>query len=270
MIDVDTTELSQRVEQYPAEVPAGVIVLTCGVDVQDDRLEYEVVGWGRGSESWGIQAGVLWGDPEQPDVWAELDVLLGRQWLKEDGIALAIRRTAIDAMGHKTDSVYRYCKPRMKLGVFAIQGKGGPGHPLVGKPKANNRYGAQLFPLGVDGAKTTLMGRVDATMALNPETDRIAGPGICHWPSDPARGYNAEWFAQLMAEEKKYKGTKGHQVPYWQPIRKRNEALDCRIYATAALVILSPTLAILSEPVTIIGNRSRTPRKRRTRRMVRR
>ena len=265
VIEVDTTKLSERVEAYSAEVPDGVRALTCGVDTQDDRLEYEVVGWGVGSESWGIQTGALWGDPEQQEVWDELDVLIGRQWLRGDGTAMAILSTAIDAMGHKTDDVYRFTKPRMKRGIFAIQGKGGPAYPLVGKPGYNNRYRAALFPVGVDLAKSTLMGRVDATMALNPETDRLTGPGVCHWPSDPERGYDAEWFAQLMAEEKRYKGSKGREVPYWHPLRKRNEALDCRVYAWAAMVILSPTLKLLSPK----GKKRPAPKPKRRKRRVR-
>ena len=52
---VEDTELFNRREIYDAVVPEEVLVLTAGVDVQDDRFEVEIVGWGVGKESWGIR-----------------------------------------------------------------------------------------------------------------------------------------------------------------------------------------------------------------------
>ena len=46
--------LATQTEVWSAEVPDGVAVLTVGIDVQDDRVEIEVVGWGRNEESWSI------------------------------------------------------------------------------------------------------------------------------------------------------------------------------------------------------------------------
>ena len=54
------------------EVPTGVLVLTGGVDVGEKMLNYEVVGWGKGRESWGIEYGILDGDPREEDVLANV------------------------------------------------------------------------------------------------------------------------------------------------------------------------------------------------------
>ena len=61
--------LHARREHYNAEIPTGVLVLTMGIDTQDNRLEYEVVGWDRNEESWGISRGVIPGRADSPGVW---------------------------------------------------------------------------------------------------------------------------------------------------------------------------------------------------------
>jgi phage terminase large subunit GpA-like protein len=59
--------LAQQREAYaPDHLPAGVLTVTAGVDTQKDRLEIELVGWGAGEESWGIEHIVLHGNPAEP------------------------------------------------------------------------------------------------------------------------------------------------------------------------------------------------------------
>lgn len=50
----DDNVLLSRRERYNADLPDGVLLVTAGVDVQDDRFEVEITGWGKGYESWGI------------------------------------------------------------------------------------------------------------------------------------------------------------------------------------------------------------------------
>ena len=100
-----------RREHYPAVVPLPVLVLTAGVDVQDDRLEVEVCGWRTGEESWGISYRVLWGDPAAAPVWRQLDDVLTALWEREDGLKMHIVQCCIDSAGHRTEAVYRYVKP---------------------------------------------------------------------------------------------------------------------------------------------------------------
>ena len=110
---IDPTGLMVRREQYGPRLPKDVAVLTCGVDVQDNRLELEIVGWGWSEESWSIDYHVLYGDPSTPELWAELDQVLSRQYEHERAIPnLGIMAVCVDSGGHYTDHVINYCHER--------------------------------------------------------------------------------------------------------------------------------------------------------------
>ena len=231
---VDETGLLERREEYTTPVPLGGLLLTAGVDVQPDRLECEVVAWGHGEESWSVDYNIIYGDPDAPEVWEELDDYLDRRWRHESGVELSIYATAIDSGGANTQSVYQYCKKRRASRRFAIKGKGGEGVPIVSAPtkrKTGRRSGrpVELFSLGVDQAKTLLFKR------LPQEGD---GPGRCHFPMH----YQEEYFRQLTAEKCVTRYVKGFPKREWVKTFTRNEALDCRVYAYAALLIISPNM----------------------------
>jgi ribosomal protein L9 len=144
-------ELADRREDYDADLPDGVLCLTCGVDTQDNRIEYEVVGHGTFGETWGIERGVFWGRPDaqdtptEPSVWTRLDSVIDRRWAYKDGKTLRVSLTFVDSGGHYTNEVYRACAERMDKRVFAIKGKGGEGDVVeVARGFANN----YLLPQG--------------------------------------------------------------------------------------------------------------------------
>lgn len=232
---VDETGLLERREVYPAELPAGVVLLTCGVDVQDNRLELEVVGHGAGQETWSILYKTIEGDPGQhpthSPLWAQLDDVLGQSFEHESGLSLKISATCIDTGGHKTESVYEYCKQRFARRVFAIKGAGGQGRPVVSKPTRNNKAGVRLFSLGVDSIKELIYSRLKITEP---------GPGYCHFPADR----DVAFFAGLTAEKLITGYFKGKESRRWvlKGPHVRNEPLDCRGYALAALAILGVDL----------------------------
>lgn len=122
---IETDDLFKRRERYNCEVPEEVLVLTAGVDVQDDRFEVEVVGWGVDKESWGIKYQVIYGDLKLKPVWDELDKFLSQTFTTADGRRLKIICACVDSGGHFTTQVYRFCKERTARRVFAIKGKGG-------------------------------------------------------------------------------------------------------------------------------------------------
>ena len=146
---LEDTELYNRRELYEAEVPDDVLVLTAGVDVQDDRFEVEVVGWGVGKESWGIRYQKIFGDLLKEQVWDDLDHFLLTSFYKKDGTALQIISTCMDSGGHHVDQVYRFTKERFSRRVFAIKGKGGAEVPFIRNPTTNNRVGTPLFILRI-------------------------------------------------------------------------------------------------------------------------
>ena len=143
-IQLEDTELYNRREIYPAEVPDDVLFLTAGVDVQDDRFEVEVVGWGEGAECWGIRYQKIFGDMLSDQVWQDLDDFLLRSWRKADGTEYTLLATCIDSGGHHTDEVYRFAKDRLNRRIFAIKGMGGAGVPYIRNPSKNNRVKTNL------------------------------------------------------------------------------------------------------------------------------
>ena len=118
----------------PVELPEGVLVLTCGVDTQDNRLEYEVVGHGHWGETWGIKKGYIMGKPDTEEVWQRLDDVIDHVYRFKEGLGLKISITCVDSGGHYTQDVYKQCRARKNKRVFAIKGKGGYGIPFVTPP----------------------------------------------------------------------------------------------------------------------------------------
>jgi phage terminase large subunit GpA-like protein len=233
---VEGEELYNRREIYGAEVPDGVIVLTAGVDVQDDRFEVEVVGWGVGKESWGIRYQKIYGDMLKEQVWEDLDNFLMSGFQKKDGTTLHILATCMDSGGHHTDQVYRFTKARFERRVWAIKGKGGAETPYIRNPSTNNRVKTPLFIIGVDAGKTLLYQRL---------RHGTKGPNYCHFPEDEAAGYDQAYFHGLTSEKMVVRFRKGRSVTVWEikdSSHKRNEPLDLRNYATAALEIANPVL----------------------------
>jgi len=218
--------LLARREIYNAEVPTGVLVLTMGIDTQDNRLEYEVVGWGRDEESWGIEKGIIPGRADSPEVWDEVDGLLDREWKLSNGMKLRILTTFIDSGGHFTQDVYRECDRRARRRIYAIKGKGGEGEPYVRvMNKGNGRSHGTRYIVGVDSGKESIM---YATSIAEP------GPRYMHYPRDYTRGYDIEYFRGLISEKMVTHRRMGQSVITWEKTYDRNEPLDLRNYARAA------------------------------------
>lgn len=233
---IETDDLYARREKYNCEVPEDVLVLTAGVDVQDDRFEAEVVGWGVDKESWGIKYQVIYGDLKLTPIWEELDAFLSQTFTTADGRKLKIICTCVDSGGHFTNQVYRFCKARTARRVFAIKGKGGATVPYYNKPSTANNVKTPLFTIGVDTGKAILYQR----LAVQEE-----GANYCHFPKEKDRGYTQDYFKGLTAEKMVMTYKKGKAQYVWtlkDGGYKRNEPLDIRNYATVALEIANPVL----------------------------
>jgi len=228
----DWSLLKNRCEQYRMmEVPKAGLVLTAGIDTQDDRLAVVIRAWGRGEESFLIFWGELFGDPGQPYVWDELDSLLARPFPHSDGYDLHVISAAVDSGGHHSQDVYNFARKKTPQ-VIAIKGMSQPGKPVIGKPSLCDvtwqgkliPNSVQLWPVGADTAKGILYSRLKITNS---------GPGCYHWPIETPD----EYFIQLTAEKLVTRYVKGFPRQDWiLPTHKRNEALDCEVYAYAAAI----------------------------------
>lgn len=214
---VETVELMARLETYDPDL-LPLQLRTAGVDVQKNRIEASVVGWGDGEEAWLIDHLILPGDTAQPEVWSDLAVAL-----VDAGVHIA----AIDE-GFNTSMVRAFCSAR--AWCIPVKGLAGPARPLVEDEKRRRqrlrkrvKKGAGTEPVGVDQAKTLLYARLKL---------QRPGPGYVHFPREPS--FDDEYFAQLGAErlQRKIRGTR--PVMEWVQIRPRNEALDCMVYNMAA------------------------------------
>jgi phage terminase large subunit GpA-like protein len=221
-VEVNEADLAARAEPFSLEViPPEVLVLTVGVDVQDDRLEASVVGWSR-TEALVLGHVVLWGSPDEDATWAELDALLRSRWKHPHGGTLGVDACIVDS-GDRTDRVYAYCFPRLGRRIFA--GKGVAGTRPIVEPSKGKVRGGRLMLCGVDTIKATLM-------------DRMARGRLLRFSDS----LTAAYFEQVASERKVVRYTRG------QPVRRferkpgaRAEALDCLVYAWAArpLVVLN-------------------------------
>ncbi len=219
---VDDTGLLARREAYTLEEPPpGLRVVVAGVDVQADRLETTFVG-AAGEELWVLGHLVLWGSPTEALVWRDLDAALSARYGP-----YAVAGAAIDSGGHHTSQVYAFARQRLARRVYAVKGVAGMGRPLASRGSKVGREQARLFMVGVDTAKELLMGRLKVAEP---------GPGYIHFAGD----LDEEWFAQLAAEKAVRRSVKGQLRIEWVKQRPRNEALDCVVYALAALHIVAP------------------------------
>lgn len=223
-----------RAEAYPdgVDVPHGVGVLVASVDVQDNRLEVKVKGFGAGEESWLIAHEQIFEDPGKLTAWDLLDATLRTKYRHASGREVGISSVAIDSGGHFTEQVYRFCAARLRRRIFPIRGGKEIGKPLVGKPTFSNRYRVPLFTLCVNTGKEIVFSRLRIE---KPDAASGPRPGYMHFPL----WIGAEYAAQLTAERavwKHFKGRPSKQV--WIQTRERNEALDLEVYALAALYVL--------------------------------
>lgn len=224
--------LVERVEQWDAEVPDGVAVLTAGGDVQGDRVEIEIAGWGRNEERWSIAHEVFEGDPDSAELWDRVDAYLKRIWRRADGRGFAVMAACIDS-GSSTQAVYAFCKARLGRRIWAVKGesaRGGARSPVwpTKKPSARSKASFRPIIIGVNAAKDAIRARLH----LEPPAPGEAAPRYMHYPAD--RDIN--FFAQLVAERSVLKMERGQAYRVWEQLPGRaNEALDLAVYSYAAL-----------------------------------
>ena len=239
----DDNVLLSRRERYNADLPDGVLLVTAGVDVQDDRFEVEITGWGKGYESWGILYKKIKCNLEQEEAWDKLEQFLDTELYFENGNSLLIAATCIDTGGHFTSEAYKFLKKmeRKQKKIFGIKGMGGEGIPLINKISTNNVEKVRIFILGVDSGKEILMTRLKTV---------DEGPGYCHFPINADRGYDETYIKGLTSEQRVVSVKDNRATLKW--VKKsgtRNEPLDLRNYSTAAAEILRPDWDVLEKKI---------------------
>jgi phage terminase large subunit GpA-like protein len=237
---VDAAGFMARREIYSADsVPAGVRIITAGIDVQNDRLEVQIIGWGTREESWVLDYEIIYGDPAQDSIWQDLDEYLLHSYLLEDGRELKVRGACIDTGGHHANQVFNFCKLRRGRSIFAT--KGGPGpRPVWPKRSSFQKRARQreFWLIGVDTAKDAIYGRLKIS---EPK------PGYVHFPVSDI--INQNYFDQLTSEQAMTRYREGKPYRVWVlPPKRRNEALDTFVLALAARLALPIRLDVGPPP----------------------
>lgn len=252
----------KRREVYSSPVPEGCRILVCGTDIQKNRIEAEIVGFGKKQESWSIDYRVFMGDTEYEQVWIDLDNFLKEGFLTPNGRIMKPAISMIDS-GYKTEKAYHFCHARQHRMVYPVKGVPGWGKGLFLPPKKKNDFGVFLFSAYVDEIKSKFYSHMTKTEP---------GPGYCHFPlrsKEEGRWmYDKDYFKMLLSEVLKETQVSGQKRLKWElPKGRRNEGLDCRVYALCGLSIYNPNFEMLEKHNQIISGDPRpmkTPGRRRT------
>lgn len=223
----DEDELYARREPWAAAVPDWVLVLTAGIDTQDDRFELQVDGWGAGEERATIDYVRLFGDPSRNEIWDKLAEAMRRTYQKADGTMLDIRLACQDHGGHYGDEVNKFSKRMGLRRLIPVKGASTYANPIASVPRKRNAKGTYLTIVGTDTAKELLFHRM---------TIREPGPGYWHWPIKQC--FDETYFKQLTAEERIKKWVRGVPRFVWDAKGRRQEPWDCSVYSLSAIRIL--------------------------------
>jgi phage terminase large subunit GpA-like protein len=221
-------EIAKRREGYALRtIPLGCLALAGSVDVQGNRLEYQILGFGRNKKHWVIDYGVIDGDPAKDDVWTRLTELRERPIINSFGVSMRAQTWGIDSGGHHTHEVYQYARLYRHAGVFAIKGSSVGSKPVIGRPTSQDvnhrgrtiKGGVQLWIVGTDTAKSILFNYIAS------DEDAVPNDRFIHFPIDLPE----EYFEQLTAEV--YDPSK----KAWRKLAgRRNEVIDLFVYNFAA------------------------------------
>jgi phage terminase large subunit GpA-like protein len=219
---LDVEKIRDRRELYAAEVPNPVGYLTSFTDVQNDRIEFCVVGWGAAQESWVIGLVRIYGDPTEASdpCWRTLHQLQTRPYLHESGAPMYIQRHGIDR-GFAADAVESYVREHQRFGVIQTIGRNRFDKPILIRQSRRKKDGrartVPLFHIGTDTAKDRLFSRLK----------RESGPGAIHHPLHLPEDAIAQYQAEVPVARRIRGGVNaGRSVRTYRQVEERNELID--------------------------------------------
>jgi phage terminase large subunit GpA-like protein len=230
-INVQVNDLVNHCDTYDADCPTGVGVITAGVDVQQNRLEVGVWGWGKDNQVWFLDHIQIFKDPGTPEAWKELEHFLQTTtYTNVKGGEIGIHAAAIDT-GYQPDLVRSYAKNTKKNRVFMVRGINKYGMNIIASKKpSKNKDGSFTWAVGTDTAKKLLFSMFKKD---------TPGDTYVYFPLNTAHDLR-DLFSQLTSERPVSKVKNGRRVLVFEKKHHtiRNEALDCLVYSMAALRLI--------------------------------
>lgn len=230
----DSEKLYGRRESHSlGTVQPGVLFLTAGADVQKDRIEVSIYGWGRNRQCWLVDHVILSGRTSEEQIWSELTEIRLRSYRHPGGAMLNIARFCVDS-GFESQMVYRWVREQHTPDVMAVDGRTSLGGMTVGQPSPVDvdiagrkiKRGIRVWPVDTGKLKSELYGRLNLP---KPEDGEPYPNGYLHLPQ-----VSEEFCRQLTAEHLVTKlNNKGYRIHQWEKMRDRNEAMDCHVYSRA-------------------------------------
>jgi len=242
--NIDAVGLRSKCEDFDLDhLPPDVLMLTCGVDTQHDRLEAVLLGFTLSKQVWILGHYVFHGSTVDDQTWAELDKFLRSKWRHQNGWEIGIEATAIDSGGtgsgheNRTQFVYRYCDQRTWRRIFAIKGIAGA-RPAWKQTFSKKARANKLFMVGVDGLKQVCLESLAAAPFIDASGKPVhedAGHGRNHLSFGLSNGLSDEFLQQLTNEKRQDHWTGRRNDPRFVPVFEgaRTEALDATIYGMA-------------------------------------
>jgi len=236
----DWKRLYERRERFD-KIPARASLLTAGVDVQRDRLEWSLIAWDK-KESWVVFHEIIQGETYNLDdpCWQTLQHRLLQSFEREDGKTLSIKRMAIDA-GYNTSTVYTWTRQQPRHLIMAVKGQildvplSQPKKATITARGKSNKSGPLLWGVGTNIIKSDLYGRLALQKPTDEEISRSGYPSHFIHFSELPEGY----FRQLCGEACILTtDTHGKARYEWRQIYPNVETLDCFVYAIAAFTSL--------------------------------
>ena len=234
-------ELRKRAEKYAEwTVPAGALVPLLTVDVQHDRLAITCWVIGRGEEKWITYWGEVYGQTvvSHQGAWIELEQLLQKSVTAAGGVELRIAACGIDCSdGQTSDAAYAFVRKhdRQSRPVLALKGAADaegrieiwtPPKAIDPNRKATkaSKFGVQIHMVGTAKAKDLILGWAQEGGQI-----RLAGNGAgrMHW----YEGIRDDFYEQMLSEIKIPSRTNPRRRTWKARTDRRNEALDCTVYA---------------------------------------
>jgi phage terminase large subunit GpA-like protein len=226
-------DLAMQSDYARGTVPAGYPLLTCGVDCQGDRVEWQVVAWGPNKRRAVIEYGVFQGHISEEKCQAHLNGLLRQGFRNSYGRKIEIDLLAIDGNAY-TEDVWDWTKRHPASRVIMVRGGNRDAAPLFQRVKAERnrrgelvRYSRRFFNFNGAVLKMALYRNLKKT---DPE---VAGHVL--FP----RGLEDEYFKQLTAETRKEETNKRTGFKRWLWVKdpqQANEGLDTALQAEAAFI----------------------------------